>query len=63
MRLSEPIPRRTASISAPSFSDKLAISFIKLIFVANIQLAAYFVSSALLASIIIIRSGLLLNGA
>jgi regulator of sirC expression with transglutaminase-like and TPR domain len=40
------MPVRTCSISAPSRSARLASSFIKLILVASIALAAYLVSSA-----------------
>ena len=46
MRLSEPIPLRTILTSAPTNSQRLAMSFIKLIRVASIELAAYFVISA-----------------
>ena len=46
---------RTAKL-CPNFSDILAISFIKLTFVANIALAAYFVNSADNISIHIILS-------
>ncbi|MNR09355.1 hypothetical protein D3C85_1255520 [compost metagenome] len=60
---SEPIPCRTISISAPSISARFAISFMKLILVANIQLAAYLVNSALRTSITMIFSWLRLKGA
>ena len=40
------MPWRTISMSAPSRSARLAISFMKLILVASIALAAYLVSSA-----------------
>ena len=50
IRLSEPIPRRTISTSAPTCSQKLAISFMKEILVAKNAFAAYFVNSALLSS-------------
>ena len=46
IRVSEPIPLRTIFTSAPTSSHKFAMSFIKLIRVANIELAAYFVISA-----------------
>ena len=46
MRRSLPMPWRTASMSAPSLSASSAISFMKLIRVASIALAAYLVSSA-----------------
>ena len=42
----KPIPTLTLSISAPSFSERLANSFIKDIRVANIAFAAYLVISA-----------------
>ena len=42
------MPCLTISMSAPTISAKLANSFIKLIRVANIELAAYLMSSALL---------------
>ncbi len=45
MRGSEPIPWRTSSMSAPTRSAIFAISFMKLILVASIAFAAYFVSS------------------
>ena len=63
MRGSEPMPWRTASTSAPSRSARLAISFMKLILVASMQLAAYLVSSAERTSITMILSWLRLNGA
>ncbi len=46
MRVSEPIPLRTIFTSAPTISQRFAISFIKLIRVANIEFAAYLVISA-----------------
>ncbi|MNF90060.1 hypothetical protein D3C84_726110 [compost metagenome] len=63
MRGSEPMPCRTISISAPSISARFAISFIKLILVASMQLAAYLVNSALRTSMTMIFSWLRLNGA
>ena len=57
------MPWRTASMSAPSRSARLAISFMKLILVASMQLAAYLVSSAERTSITMILSWLRLNGA
>ena len=57
------MPRRTASMSAPSSSATLANSFIKLIFAASITLAAYFVISAERVSIRSTLSRLRLNGA
>ena len=39
------MPRRTMSTSAPTISQKLATSFIKVILVAKKEFAAYFVSS------------------
>ena len=63
MRESEPMPCRTDSMSAPSASARLAISFMKLMRVASMALAAYLVSSALRTSIISSRSRLRLKGA
>ena len=63
MRLSEPMPWRTISTSAPSRSARLAISFMKLILVASMQLAAYLVSSAERTSMTMSLSWLRLNGA
>ena len=51
MRRSLPMPRRTASMSAPSDSASIASSFMKLIRVASMALAAYLVSSAEATSI------------
>ena len=56
------MPKRTDSISAPTRSAKLAISFMKLILVANMQLAAYLVNSALRTPMTMIFSWLRLNG-
>ncbi|MNT19614.1 hypothetical protein D3C72_1548800 [compost metagenome] len=63
MRGSLPMPRRTASTLAPSRSARLEISFMKLILVASMALAAYLVSSALRTSITTILSWLRLKGA
>ncbi|MNE58143.1 hypothetical protein D3C80_1531570 [compost metagenome] len=57
------MPLRTASMSAPSFSARVAISFMKEILVASMALAAYLVSSALRVSICMMRSRLRLKGA
>ncbi len=46
MRLSVPMPRRTLSTSAPTRSQRFAISFMNVILVARSALAAYFVISA-----------------
>ena len=46
MRSSEPIPFRTRSTFAPTRSHRFAMSFMKLMRVASIAFAAYFVSSA-----------------
>ena len=62
MRGSEPMPTRTASMSAPKCSARLANSFMKLILVASMALAAYLVSSAERTSITIMRSRLRVNG-
>ncbi|MNF02762.1 hypothetical protein D3C80_2019620 [compost metagenome] len=56
------MPRRTASISAPNSSERPAISFMKEIFAARKQLAAYLVSSALRRSMTMIFSRLRLKG-
>ena len=63
MRGSRPMPWRTASMSAPSTSARLASSFMKLMRVASMALAAYLVSSALRTSISTSFSWLRLNGA
>ncbi len=63
MRWSEPMPWRTASMSAPRRSARFAISFMKLILVASMQLAAYLVSSAERTSMTMSLSWLRLNGA
>ena len=57
------MPWRTISTSAPRRSARLAISFMKLILVASMQLAAYLVSSAERTSMTISLSWLRLNGA
>ena len=62
MRESLPIPRRTASISAPIKPHKLAMSFIKDIRVANILLEAYLIISALAMSHTCMRSPDSMNG-
>ena len=46
MRRSAPMPLRTKSTSAPTFSQSAAMSFMNEMRVASIALAAYFVSSA-----------------
>ena len=43
--MSKPIPRAISSTSAPTFSQRSAISFIKIILIANIELLAYLISS------------------
>ena len=62
IRASVPIPLRTIFTSAPTISHKLAISFIKLIRVANIAFAAYLVISAEGTSIKITRKLFSKNG-
>ncbi len=57
------MPRRTNSMSAPTFSASSASSFMKLMRVASIALAAYLVNSALRTSITKSRSWLRVNGA
>ena len=56
------MPTRTFSMSAPSRSAMFASSFMKLIFVASIAFAAYFVSSEDRISITMSRSWLRMNG-
>jgi hypothetical protein len=62
MRGSAPMPIRTCSMSAPTSSARFATSFMKLILVASIALAAYLVSSAERMSMTIMRSRLRVNG-
>ena len=62
MRLSEPIPFRIFSMFAPLRSQRFAISFMKLIFIAKKPLAAYFTSSDERASIAKIGLPLRTNG-
>ena len=45
MRLSRPMPRATSCTSAPAFSQRSAISLMKVILVARKALAAYLISS------------------
>ena len=63
MRGSEPMPWRTISMSAPTCSARRDSSFMKLMRVASIALAAYLVNSALRTSITSMRSWLRMNGA
>ncbi len=63
MRLSEPIPLRTSSMSAPRISHRLARSFMNEMRVASIEFAAYLVSSAERRSITSMRSLVRVNGA
>ena len=46
MRPSRPMPRATSCTSAPTFSQRSAISLMKVILVARKALAAYLISSA-----------------
>jgi VanZ family protein len=62
MRGSLPMPLRTISMSAPTLSASSASSFMKLMRVASIALAAYLVNSALRTSISCRRSWLRMNG-
>ena len=62
MRLSLPIPLRTMFTFAPTNSHKLAMSFIKLIRVANMEFAAYLIISALGISVNSIRSFVSMKG-
>jgi hypothetical protein len=57
------MPLRTISMSAPTFSASSASSFMKLMRVASIALAAYLVNSALRTSITSSRSWLRMKGA
>src|SRR5512145_133326 len=63
MRGSEPMPRRTSSMSAPIASARLASSFMNEMRVASIELAAYLVSSAERTLITMTRSWLRWKGA
>src|ERR1043166_5345075 len=63
MRGSEPMPRRTSSMSAPIASARLASSFMNEMRVASMPLAAYLVSSAERTPITMMRSRLRWNGA
>ncbi len=63
MRRSEPMPRRTSATSAPTRSQRLAISFTNEMRVARKALAAYFVISALRLSIARIGFSVRTNGA
>src|SRR3972149_3702893 len=63
MRGSAPMPVRTLSMSAPMRSARLASSFMKLILVASMALAAYLVSSDERTSMTIMRSRLREHGA
>ncbi len=54
IRGSLPIPFLIHSMSAPTFSQRFARSFINVIFVARNEFAAYFVSSALFSSMTMI---------
>ena len=56
------MPTRTISISAPTASAMFESSFMKLILVASIALAAYLVSSAERMPMTITRSWLRLKG-
>ncbi len=62
MRASEPMPCRTFSMSAPTFSAMPASSLMNEILVASMAFAAYLVSSAERASITISRSRLRVKG-
>ena len=63
MRSSEPMPRRTMSTLAPTRSQRLAMSFMKLMRVASIAFAAYFVISADAMSMKMIGFPVRTNGA
>ena len=56
------MPTRTFSMSAPTRSAMFASSFMKLIFVASMAFAAYFVSSEERTSMTMKRSWLRVNG-
>ena len=51
MRSSRPMPRATSCTSAPTFSQRSAISLMKVILVARNALAAYLISSAVRRSV------------
>lgn len=63
MRWSDPIPFRTRSTSAPTASQRLAISFMKEMRVASIAFAAYLVISAEAMSMKMIGFPVRTNGA
>ena len=63
MRGSLPMPLRTHSMSAPTRSASCDSSFMKLMRVANMALAAYLVNSALRRSISTSLSWLRMKGA
>ncbi len=56
------MPTRTFSMSAPNRSARFASSFMKLILVASMALAAYLVSSADFTSMMMTFSRLRVNG-
>ena len=56
------MPLRTILTSAPTISHRLAMSFMNEMRVASMELAAYFIISALGISVKIIRSLLSING-
>ena len=60
--VSLPIPLRTILTSAPTSSHRLAISFMKLMRVASIELAAYLIISAEGISVKIRRSLTIMKG-
>ena len=62
MRVSLPMPARTILTSAPTSSQRLAMSFINEIRVASMELAAYFVISAEGMSMKMTRKLLMRNG-
>ena len=62
MRRSLPMPLRTLFTSAPTRSQMFEISLMNEIFVASIEFAAYFVSSALLMSMAMNASSERMNG-
>ena len=63
MRSSRPIPRATSSTSAPTSSQRSAISLMNVILVARNALAAYLMSSAVRRCVKTKRDGSILSGA
>ena len=62
MRLSAPMPRATSCTFAPTFSQRSAISLMKVIFIARKALPAYLMSSAVRRVVNIIGEALMKSG-